>query len=105
MDTLPYQAHIAERMNIDTETPISSNAVFYQTENGYWIAWQPEIAAVLPPDLPADEPCDWAEGAESLVDLVSLIESGDYEALLADDAANADDPPHAHGCSCGCAHD
>lgn len=100
MDTLPYQAHIAERMNIDTETPISSNAVFYQTENGYWIAWHDDIAAVLPPYLTDNEPCDWVEGADSLVELVSLIESGDYEQLLEQE----DDAHEHHGCGCGCQH-
>ena len=96
---------IIARINASAETPIAPRAQFYHTANGYWIAWQPEIAAVLPPDLPADEPCDWVEGSESLAELVSLIESGDYEALLADDAADADEPTHAHGCACGCAHD
>ena len=100
MTPLPYSPEIAARMNDGAETPIAPSAQFYHTANGYWIAWQPEIAAVLPPNLPADESCDWIEGTESLAELVSLIESGDYEALL---AADADEPAHNHGCACGCA--
>ena len=50
------------------------------------------------------EPCDWVEGAESLAELVSLIESGDYEALLAEDADNANEHAQEGGCACGCAH-
>ncbi len=97
----PYQPEIAARMDFGEETKISSNAQFYQTANGYWIAWQPEVAAVLPPDLPNSEPCDRVEGGDSLAELTSLIESGDYEALLAEDAAHE----HKHeGCTCGCAH-
>ena len=88
--------------NASAEKPPVPTAQFYHTANGYWIAWQPEIAAVLPPNLPADESCDWIEGTESLAELVSLIESGDYEALL---TADADEPAHHHGCGCGCAHD
>ena len=64
---------IVARINASAETPLAPNAQFYHTQNGYWIAWQPETAAVLPPDLPAGEPCDWVEGAESLAELVSLI--------------------------------
>ena len=100
MTPLSPPPEIIARINASAETPIAPSAQFYHAANGYWIAWQPEIAAVLPPDLPAGEPCDWVEGAESLAELVSLIESDDYEALLAADA----DEPHEHGCGCGCAH-
>ena len=93
---------IVARINESADTPLASGAQFYHTQNGYWIAWQPEIAAVLPPNLPDDESCDWIEGTESLAELVSLIESGDYEALLATDA---DEPAHHYGCACSCAHD
>ncbi|MBK0396745.1 MULTISPECIES: hypothetical protein [Kingella] len=100
----PYPAAIAARINESAATPLLPNAQFYHTANGYWIAWQPETAAVLPPDLPAGEPCDWVEGAESLAELASLIESGDYEALLAEDADNANEHAQEGGCACGCAH-
>ena len=100
----PYPAAIAARINESAATPLLPNAQFYHTQNGYWIAWQPETAAVLPPDLPAGEPCDWVEGAESLAELASLIESGDYEALLAEDADNANEHAQEGGCACGCAH-
>ena len=95
MTPLPYSPEIAARMNDGAETPIAPNALFYHTQNGYWIAWQPEIAAVLPPK-------GFSSNSEnkSLAELVSLIESGDYEALL---AADADEPAHNHGCACGCA--
>ncbi|MFC2352384.1 hypothetical protein ACF3NW_05090 [Eikenella halliae] len=103
MQPLPYQPQIAEHMNIGSETPVAPDAQFYRTANGYWIAWQPETAAVLPPDLPDGKPCDWVEGAESLAELVSLIESGDYEALLAEDS-DEHDHGHEHHCGCGCSH-
>ncbi|ULJ64386.1 hypothetical protein [Wielerella bovis] len=98
MNTLPYQANIAARMNIGAEQEVPAHAEFYETVNAYWIAWFAPMAAVLPPNLPADEPCDWVEGADSLAELVSLIESGDYEQLLADDA-------HEMCCACGCHHE
>lgn len=100
MTPLSPPPEIITRINASAETPLTPSAQFYHTQNGYWIAWQPEIAAVLPPNLPNDESCDWIEGTESLAELVSLIESGDYEALLATDA---DEPVHHHGCACGCA--
>jgi len=83
MNTLPYQPEIAERMNTHAEYAIG-----------------PAAAAVLPPNLPDSEPCDWVEGIEDLAELVDLVESGEYEALLAAD----DDGGHAHECGCGCHH-
>ena len=102
MDTLPYQPEIAERMNAHAEYAIGQDAQFYRTQNGYWIAWQVDsaTAAVLPPNLPDSEPCDWVEGIEDLAELVDLVESGEYEALLAAD----DDGGYAHECGCGCHH-
>ena len=103
MNTIPYQPEIAERMNAHSDDAIGEDAQFYRTQNGYWIAWQADsaTAAVLPPNLPDSEPCDWVEGAESLAELVSLIESGDYEALLAEDS-DEHGQGHEHHCGCGC---
>ena len=102
MNTLPYQPEIAERMNAHSDDVIRQDAQFYHTQNGYWIAWQADLAAaaVLPPNLPDSEPCDWVEGIEDLAELVDLVESGEYEALLAAD----DDGGYAHECGCGCHH-
>ena len=77
MNTLPYQPEIAERMNAHAEYAIGQDAQFYRTQNGYWIAWQADLA-----------------------ELVDLVESGEYEALLAAD----DDGGYAHECGCGCHH-
>ena len=104
MTPLSPPPEIIARIHASAETPIAPSAQIYHTANGYWIAWQPEIAAVLPPNLSADESCDWIEGTESLAELVSLIESGDYEALLAEDADNANEHAQEGGCACGCAH-
>ena len=67
MQIQPYQADIAERMLIGTtgET-IHPDAQFVHTENGYWIAWHDQTAALLAPDTPPDIPCFWVEGAQSL---------------------------------------
>ncbi|MDK4688132.1 hypothetical protein [Kingella negevensis] len=100
METLPYQAEIAARMNVSAETVVPEYAEFFETENGYWLAWYDDTASVLPPDFPENEPCDVVEGADSLAELVSLIESGDYEALLAESF----DDEHEHSCGCGCSH-
>ena len=102
MNTLPYQPEIAERMNAHSDDVIRQDAQFYHTQNGYWIAWQADsaTAAVLPPNLPDSEPCDWVEGIEDLAELVDLVESGEYEALLVAD----DDGGYAHECGCGCHH-
>ena len=102
MNTLPYQPEIAKRMNAHSDDAIGEDAQFYCTQNGYWIAWQADsaTAAVLPPNLPDSEPCDRVEGIGELDELVDLVESGEYEALLAAD----DDDGHAHECGCGCHH-
>ncbi|MFD1243831.1 general secretion pathway protein GspG [Paralysiella testudinis] len=78
MNTLPFQADIAARMQADTDETIHPQAVFYQTANGYWLAWHNGIAAVLAPDTPPDIPCDWVEGAHDLAEIVALVESGEY---------------------------
>ena len=38
---------IVARINESADTPLASGAQFYLTQNGYWIAWQPETAADL----------------------------------------------------------
>ena len=58
---------------------------------------------MLREDLPEGEPCDWVEGAETLADLVELIESGDYEALAYFEGSEEEWQEH-EGCSCGCQH-
>lgn len=103
MNTLPYQAEIARRMEAAGEGRIRPDAEFYHTANGYWIAWQQPQAAVLPENLPEGEPCDWVEGAETLADLVEFIESGDYEALAYFEGGEEEWQEH-EGCSCGCQH-
>ena len=95
MNTLPYQSDIAARMNVDALHDIPEHAQFYHTQNGYWIAWFAPIAAVLPPNLPKNEPCDWIEEADDLTQWVDLIESGEYESLLNEE----------HSCNCGCTHE
>ena len=52
MNTLPYQAEIARRMEAAGEGRIRPDAEFYHTANGYWIAWQQPQAAVMREDLP-----------------------------------------------------
>lgn len=101
MNTLPFQAEIAARMQADTDEAIHPQAVFYQTANGYWLAWHNGIAAVLAPDTPPDIPCDWVEGAHNLAEIVALVESGAYaevEEFDGDDAAwqAAIDAQHHH---------
>ncbi|WP_051940354.1 hypothetical protein [Stenoxybacter acetivorans] len=90
MQTFPFQTEIAIRMQANTDETIHPDAVFYQTSNGYWLAWYDGIAAVLPPNTPPDVPCDRVEGAHDLAEVVSLIESGEYaeiEEFDGDDAA------------------
>lgn len=38
MQTPPYQNDIAQRMTHSTDNTITTDAAFYQTTNGYWIA-------------------------------------------------------------------
>ena len=78
------------RMTVGTDEHIHPQAQFVCTENGYWVAWHQGLAAVLPPDRAADEPCDWVEGMDSLADLIAFIEGGEYaeiEEFDGDDAA------------------
>ena len=51
MQTLPFQTDIADRMLVNTENEtIHPDAVFVKTQNGYWIAWHDQQAALLAPD-------------------------------------------------------
>lgn len=110
MKTLPYQPEIAERMTAGTDETIRADAQFYQTANGYWIAWQDGCAAVLPPGQPENKPCDWVEGMDGLDELAAFIESGEYAdmpefdgsdeewaALCAHEHNHDDDHEHRHG--------
>ena len=101
MNPISCPPDILARFHSGSEAPLAPEPEFYQTANGYWIAWQPETAAVLPPHLPEGEPCDCIEGMDSPAELAALIESGEYEALLAEeDGAETSE----HTCGCGCAH-
>lgn len=110
MQTLPFQAEIAERMLIGTENEtIHPDAQFIETANGYWIAWHEGIAALLAPDTPPDIPCFWVEGADSLAELVALVENGQFDEVEEfdgdDDArheAVAGCGSHDHDDHCGC---
>ena len=110
MQTLPFQANIAERMLIGTENEtIHPDAQFIETANGYWIAWHEGLAALLAPDTPPDIPCFWVEGADSLDELVALVENGEFNEVEEfdgdDDAwheAVAGCGSHDHDDHCGC---
>lgn len=110
MQTLPFQTDIAARMLVNTENEtIHPDAVFVQTQNGYWIAWHDQQAALLAPDTPPDIPCFWVEGAESLEELVSMVENGKFdevEEFDGDDDAwqEALGCGHHHEGRCGCSH-
>lgn len=111
MKTLPFQTEIAERMLAGTENEhIHPDARFVQTANGYWIAWHDSTAALLAPDTPPDIPCFWVEGAESLEELVALVEKGEFdevEEFDGDDEAwheAAAGCGHDHNGHCGCGH-
>ena len=112
MNTLPYQEAIADRMLVNTENEtIHADAQFIETANGYWIAWHNGLAALLAPDTPPDIPCFWVEGAESLTELVAMVENGEFdevEEFDGDDdawheavAGCGGDDHHDH---CGCKH-
>lgn len=65
-------------MQAHTDEAVAADAVFYQTNNGYWVAWHQGTAWVLAADTPPDVAADWVEGAHDLAELVALIESGAY---------------------------
>lgn len=113
MQILPFQTEIATRMLVNTENEtIHPEAQFVETANGYWIAWHDGTAALLAPNTPPDIPCFWAEGAESLEELVALVENGDFDEV--EEFDGDDDAWHetATGCSnhhhhdehCECQH-
>ena len=113
MQTLPFQPEIAERMLAGTtDEHIHPEAVFVRTANGYWVAWHQGVAAVLADTTPPDIPCDWVEGAESLAELVAMLESGEYAEIAefdGDDEAWAQmlagcDEDHEHNEHCGHNH-
>ena len=64
---------------------------------------------LLAPDTPPDIPCFWVEGAESLEELVSMVENGEFdevEEFDGDDDAwqEALGCGHHHEGHCGCSH-
>ena len=111
MQILPFQTEIAERMLAGTENEtIDAASVFVKTANGYWVAWHEGNAALLAPDTPPDMPCFWVEGAQSLEELVTLVEQGEFdivEEFDGDDdawheaAAGCSGGHHGGGCGCG----
>lgn len=91
MSALPYQPEIAQRMIQDSNDIIPTTAQFYQTSNGYWLAWLGDgNAFVLAPELPENEPADKVEGADNLTELLDMIESGAYAQMLAFDGNDAE---------------
>lgn len=104
MNALPYQPEIAQRMTRGTDESIATTAEFYQTENGYWLAWLGDgCAFVLPPDLADDEPADRVEGADDLVELLAMIESGEYAAMLEFEGTD-EEWESLTACACGDEH-
>lgn len=97
MNMLPFQPEIAARMLVNTEgESIDADAVFVQTANGYWLAWQNGTAALLAPDTPPDTPCFWVEGAHDLEELVALVKNGEFGVL--EEFDGDDDTWHAAAC-------
>ncbi|XXQ67655.1 hypothetical protein ACKLNO_08480 [Neisseriaceae bacterium B1] len=104
MNALPYQPEIAQRMTLGTEERIPVTAEFYQTENGYWLAWLGDgTAFVLPPDLAETEPADKVEGAGNVEELLAMINSGEYAAMLEFDGTD-EEWEHLTACGCGDEH-
>ena len=45
MNPISCPPDILARFRSGSEAPLAPETEFYQTANGYWIAWQPETAA------------------------------------------------------------
>ena len=105
MDTLPFQNEIAARMLVNTEgETIHPDARFFQTANGYWVAWYEGVAAVLPPDAAPGEPCFWVEGAHDIDELAAMLENGEFYDMETFDVEEEEWHEAGHTCGCGCAH-
>ena len=112
MQILPFQSEIAERMLADTDgETIHPDSLFVRTANGYWLAWHGGTAALLAPDTPPGIPCFWVEGAQSLEELVTLVENGEFDEMEEFDgdddswheaAAGCSGHGHDDHCGCGC---
>ena len=103
MQTLPFQPTIAERMLVNTQDEnISRDAQFFQTANGYWIAWHEGTAALLAPNTPPDIPCFWVEGTDDLTELVAMVENGEFDNV---EEFDGDDEAWQQVAGCGCSHD
>ncbi|OSI15196.1 general secretion pathway protein GspG [Neisseria dentiae] len=104
MNTLPFQAEIAERMLVNTENEsIHPDARFLQTANGYWLAWHNGTAALLAPNTPPDIPCFWVEGAHDLEELVAMVENGDFDEV--EEFDGDDEAWHQAAAACREAHE
>lgn len=104
MNTLPFQAEIAERMLVNTENEsIHPDARFLQTANGYWLAWHNGTAALLAPNTPPDIPCFWVEGAHDLEELAAMVENGDFDEV--EEFDGDDEAWHQAAAACREEHD
>lgn len=82
-----YRPNIAYRMAAKNKEMLKQlqQTKFAKTSNGFWLAWnpaEPETAALLMPDQPEGEYCDWfylAQDNPTFESFIEYVESGEFE--------------------------
>ena len=81
LNRIATKQEVIARMTQGTDDVISEHAQFVRTDNGYWVAWHEQSAAVIHEDAAADEACFWVEGVATLDELLNMLTNGDFDEI------------------------
>ena len=81
LNRIATKQEVIARMTQGTDDVISEQAQFVRTDNGYWVAWHEQTAAVIHEDAADDEACFWVEGVATLDELINMLTNGDFDEI------------------------
>lgn len=79
LNRIATKQEVIARMTQNTDDTIHPDSQFVRTDNGYWVAWHEQTAAVIHEEAAEDEACFWVEGVTSLSELVDMLTNGDFD--------------------------